>query len=70
MSYIRCMCHNGDVPHEGATVHTPRLHGRCTRAATVWIRKVGKRGWYYRYCPRCAEAILTYQGAWVERRPE
>jgi hypothetical protein len=74
VSYLRCQCCGGDVPHTGAAVHK-RIHSRCTRVATVQIRRTvtteGKpntsRTWFD-YCESCAKAIEAYQGSEVERR--
>lgn len=77
----RCECKGGDVPHSGAAEHTTRdrfstvrRHRRCTRSASVVLRRVvttegkpNKEGAGYAYCQSCAEAIERYQGAEVER---
>lgn len=79
--YIRCQCTGGDIPHHGATRHVtmprfggPRTHWRCTRRATVSVRRVvdtsGRpmrdRLWCH-YCEPCARAIVKYQGTQVEQ---
>lgn len=77
----RCYCTGGDVPHAGLAEHTTRdrflqlrTHKRCTRSATVKLRRVvttdGKPNPSadgFAYCAPCAEAIERYQGSEVER---
>lgn len=74
----RCECCVGDTPHAGAQIHK-RPRRRCTRTATVQLRKAADRtiggkaipaGPWCSYCAPCAEAIEAYQGDIVERRKE
>lgn len=76
MAYIRCQCHRstGEVPHDAAAQHT-RKHSRCTRAATVGLRRTvtvdGRKNTcpaWFEYCASCGAAIEAYQGNQVERR--
>jgi hypothetical protein len=81
MAYTRCECRTGDVPHTGKAAHlVTKGHRlpvrRCTRAATVTLRRVVKTNGApipprdrtgYDYCAACADAIERYQGGEVER---
>lgn len=71
----RCECCVGDTPHSGEQEHR-RRHSRCSRTATVHMRKAadvtigGKpipAGPWSGYCELCAQAIEAYQGDIVER---
>lgn len=74
MAYTRCQCCVGDIPHT-ATAEHKRKHSRCTRAATVQLRRVvlttgkpNQNSTWFDYCEPCAQAIEAYQGSYVERR--
>jgi hypothetical protein len=73
MAYLRCECNTGDIPHPAEAAHK-RIHRRCTRAATVEVRRVRdtkgracEASWY-QFCEPCAKAIRAYQGSDVEVR--
>jgi hypothetical protein len=74
----RCDCCVGDTPHSAAQEHK-RKRSRCTRTATIQLRKAADRtlsgkpipaGPWGSYCELCAQAIEAYQGDIVERRKE
>jgi hypothetical protein len=75
MSRVRCHCTTGDIPHPPEIAHK-RIHSRCTRTATMSVRrvrdtggrKIRERGGWYHYCEPCGKAIVAYQGSDVESR--
>ena len=67
MSYLRCECHEGDVPHTGPATHK-RPGRRCTRTATVRLRRTDRvTPIWFSYCEACAQAIEAWPLTVVER---